>query len=88
MAKVRFAQEKQITTWVRDFYEIEADTLEDAISIVEDADTSLEELEYNDQRVEFMENDGDFMFKNWDNSFPTTYRVLSCDTEEEIVEGC
>lgn len=88
MAKFRFAQEKQITTWVRDFYEIEADTLEDAIAIVEDAGTSLEELEYNDQRVEFMENDGDFMYQNWDNSFPTTYRVISCDTEEEIVEGC
>lgn len=88
MAKYRFAQEKQITTWVRDFYEIEADSLDDAIAIVEEADMSLEELEYNDKRVEFIENDGDFMYENWTNEFPNTYRVISCDTDEEIVESC
>lgn len=87
MAKFRFAQEKQITTWVRDYYVVEAETLDEAIAIVEEAGTSLEELEYNDKRVEFVENDGDFMYENWDNRFPTTYRVISCDTEEEIVEG-
>lgn len=87
MAKFRFAQEKQITTWVRDYYEVDADSLEDAIAIVENAGTSLEELEYNDKRVEFVENDGDFMYDNWSNDFPRTYRVISCDTEEEIVEG-
>lgn len=87
MAKFRFAQEKQITTWVRDFYEIEADSLEEAIAIVEDANISLEELECNDRRVEFVENDGDFMYEHWSNDYPRTYKVISCDTEEEIVEG-
>ena len=61
MAKFRFAQEKQITTWVRDYYEIEAETLEDAIAIVEQADTSLEELECTDSRVQFDERDVDNM---------------------------
>lgn len=87
MAKFRFAQEKQITTWVRDFYEVEADSLYEAIKIVEEGGCSLEELEYNDNRVEFIENDGDFMYENWSNDFPDVYRVISCDTEEEIVEG-
>lgn len=87
MAKFRFAQEKQITTWVRDFYEVEADSLEDAIALVEDAGTSLEELEYNDERVEFVEKDEEFEYEDWNNDFPQVYRVLSCDTEEEIVEG-
>lgn len=85
MAKFRFAQDKQITTWVRDFYEVEADTLEDAIAIVEEGGCSLEELECNDKRVEFIENDGDFMHEHWSNAFPQTYRVISCDTEDEIV---
>ena len=87
MAKFRFAQEKQIITWVRDFYEVEADSLEDAIAIVEEAGTSLEELEYNDERVEFVEKDEEFEYEDWNNAFPQVYRVLSCDTEEEIVEG-
>lgn len=88
MAKFRFAQEKQITTWVRDFYEIEADSLDEAIAIVEEADMSLEELEYNDKRVEWIERDDTFDCDNWDNSFPNVYKVISCDTDEEIVENC
>jgi DNA polymerase III sliding clamp (beta) subunit (PCNA family) len=87
MAKFRFAQEKQITTWVRDYYEVEADSLDDAIAIVEEASCSLEELEYNDESVEFVENDTDFGYEDWSNDFPRVYRVISCDTEEEIVEG-
>ena len=31
MAKFRFSQDKQITTWVSDYYYVEADCLEDAI---------------------------------------------------------
>lgn len=87
MAKFRFAQDKQITTWVRDFYEIEADSLEDAIAIVQDADTSLDELENEDKRVEWVERDSDNSY-DWsfeDNSYPTRYNIISCDTEDEIV---
>ena len=87
MVKFRFAQEKQILTWVRDYYTIEADSLEEAIAIVEEADTSLEELEYNDKRVQFDERDVDnmIMWSGEINEFPTRYVVLSCDTEDEIV---
>ena len=87
MAKFRFAQEKQITTWVRDFYEVEADSLEDAIAIIEDANTSLEELECEDERVEWVERDTDSMdeLAYQENLYPTRYRVLSCEDEEEIL---
>lgn len=87
MTKFRFAQEKQITTWVRDYYTIEADSLEDAIAIVEQADTSLEELECTDNRVQFDERDVDNMI-TWSgeiNDFPTRYIVIACDIEEEIL---
>ena len=82
MAKFRFAQEKQITTWVRDYYYVEAETLEDAIAIVEEADTSLEELEYDDKRVQFDERDTDNSIQwTWeDNRFPTRNSISSCDT--------
>lgn len=89
MAKFRFAQEKQITTWVRDYYYVEAETLEDAIALVEDAGTSLEELECTTNRVRFDERDTDNLI-SWSgeiNDFPTRYIVSSCDTGEEIVEG-
>jgi hypothetical protein len=87
MAKFRFAQEKQITTWVRDFYEIEAETLEDAIAIIEDAGTSLEELECDDKRVQFDERDTENSIQwAWeDNRFPDRYTISSCDTGDEIV---
>lgn len=87
MAKFRFAQEKQITTWVRDYYEIEAESLEDAIAIVEQADMSLDELESEDDRVEWSERDSENSFE-WtfeDNRFPVRYNISSCDTGDEIV---
>jgi hypothetical protein len=88
MAKFRFSQEKQITTWVRDYYYIEAESLEDAIAIVEDADKSLEELESQDCRVFFDERDAENSLA-WsfdDNGFPTRYCISSCDTEDYIID--
>lgn len=87
MAKFRFAQEKQITTWVRDYYEIEADSLDEAVAIVTEADTSLDELESEDGRVKWKERDSENSMQ-WtyeDNSFPTRYSISSCDDGEEII---
>lgn len=87
MATFRFAQEKPITTWVRDYFTIEADSLEEAIAIVEDADCSLDELSYDDDRVEWEERDTDSVI-DWtyeDNQFPRTYVVKCCDTDDEIL---
>lgn len=87
MAKFRFAQEKQVVTWVRDYYYVEADTLEDAIAIIEDAETSMEELEENDDRVTFDERDTENSLQ-WtfeDNRYPERYGISSCDTGYEVV---
>jgi hypothetical protein len=87
MAKFRFAQEKQITTWVRDYYEIEADSLDEAVAIVTEADTSLDVLESEDDRVKWKERDSENSMQ-WtyeDNSFPTKYSISSCDDDEEII---
>ena len=32
MAKFRFSQEKQVVTWVRDYFYVEAETLDEAIA--------------------------------------------------------
>lgn len=87
MATFRFAQEKPITTWVRDYFTIEADSLEEAIAIVEEADCSLDELSYDDDRVEWEERDTDNCI-DWtyeDNQFPQRYVVKCCDTDDEIL---
>ena len=82
MAKFRFYQEKKVKTWVRDYYTVEADTLEEAIKIIKDADTSLDRLECEDKRVEFDERDMDAAMEwlcNDSNEFPKKYSIHSCD---------
>lgn len=94
MAKFRFYQDKEVKTWVRDYFNVEADTLEEAIKIIEDADTSLDRLEREDKRVEFDERDMDITmewFCNDSNTFPERYSIHSCDLCErdlpcEIIE--
>lgn len=88
MAQFRFYQDKPVTTWVRDYYTIEAESLDDAIAIVEEANCSLDELSYDDERVEWEERDMDCNANEWayeDNCYPTTYKVCVADTDEEII---
>ena len=90
MAQFRFYQDKPITTWVRDYYTIEAESLDEAIAIVEESETSLDELSYNDERVEWEERDVDCNQNEWayeDNRFPDTYKIFVCETDEEIASN-
>lgn len=82
MAKFRFYQEKEVKTWVRDYYTVEADSLEEAIELIKYADTSLDRLECEDSRVAFDERDMDTAmewFCNDTNAFPERYSIHSCD---------
>ena len=91
MAKFRFYQETEVKTWVRDYYTVEADTIEEAIKIIKDADTSLDRLECEDKRVEFDERDMDAAMEwlyNDSNEFPKKYSIRSCDlyNADEIIQ--
>lgn len=82
MAKYRFFQDKEVKTWVRDYFTVEAESLEEAIKIIKDADTSLDRLECEDKRVEFDERDMDAAMEwlcNDSNVFPKRYSIHSCD---------
>lgn len=82
MAKFRFYQEKEVKTWIRDYYMVEAESLEEAIKIIKDADTSLDRLECEDKRVELDERDMDAamdLLCNDSNAFPKRYSIHSCD---------
>jgi hypothetical protein len=91
MAKFRFAQEKQVTTWVRDFYNVEAESLEEAIEIVRQGGKCMESLECDDSRVTYDERDADnsyqWLTEDADNGYPSNYAIICCDTDDEIVSN-
>lgn len=94
MAKFRFFQDKEVKTWVRDYFNVEAETLEEAIAIIKDGAMDMDSLERKDGRVEFYERDMDATmewFCEGSNAFPERYSIHSCDLynadkPDEIIE--
>ena len=94
MAKFRFYQDKEIKTWVRDYYNVEAETLDEAIEYVKNMGCPFEddELKYK-SKVEFEFRDTDWMIDNLidlANKEPIRYSIFSkdldaIDEESEIV---
>ena len=80
MATFRFYQDKEVKTWVRDYYEVEADSLEDAIDFIQKEGTNMEQLEYKyPDRVSFDERDDDQMFDLMEDQDPTNFEIYPCD---------
>lgn len=92
MGKFKFYQDKAVIAFVRDYYTIEAETLEDAIAIIKEGAMDMDSLERKDGRVEFDERDMDITL-DWvaDGCFnedPVTYSVHSCDLDgDEVLWG-
>lgn len=63
MAKFNFYQDTQVVTYVRDYYSIDADSIEEAVEIVKNADTTLDELENYDERVIWKCRDSSIMLE-------------------------
>lgn len=80
MAKFRFFQDKEVKTWVRDYFTVEADTLEEAIKIIED------EIDWNFEDIPrceaFATNIADYIVAevNWETIGVAVERV---DFDEE-----
>jgi hypothetical protein len=91
MAKFRFYQDKEVKTWVRDYYTIEADTLEEAIKRAKEADCTLEDLEEKDSSVEFQYRDWDWMQDALIDVFEEDmigFSIFSCDLEDDCAADC
>ena len=92
MAKFRFYQDKEVKAWVRDYYTIEAETLEEAIKVVKDADCTLEDLEEKDSRAEFQYRDWNWMqdaiFDFCDDQEMIGFSIFSCDLEDACEYDC
>lgn len=87
MAKFKFYQDKEVTTWVRDYFEVEAESLDEAVKWVEDMNCSLEIMERQEHsKAEFSHRDWDWMHDALcdlcDQQVPETYFIFSCDLED------
>lgn len=81
MAKFKFYEDRQITAWTRDYFEVEAESLDDAISLIKQNNVRLDELELKNKAVEWLYRDGDVM---WDTMEDTDkFGIYSCDLEDE-----
>ena len=91
MAKFRFYQDKEIKTWVRDYYNVEAETLDDAIEYVKNMGCPFEDDECKpNSKVEFEYRDTDWMFDQIidlaDEEKPIRYSIFSKDYEDYDVD--
>ena len=81
MAKFKFYEDRQITAWTRDYFEVEAETLDEAIALIKEHNVRLDELELKNKSVEWLYRDGDVM---WDTMEDTDkFGIYSCDLEDE-----
>ena len=85
MAKFKFYEDRQITAWTRDYFEVEAETLDEAIALIKEHNVRLDELELKNKSVEWLYRDGDVM---WDTMEDTDkFGIYSCDLELEGEES-
>ena len=97
MAKYRFYQDKEVKTWVRDYYNVEAETLDEAIEYVKNMGCPFEDDELKPKsKVEFEYRDTDWMFDqiiDLADEDPIRYSIFSkdldaIDEDSEVVYHC
>lgn len=87
MAKFRFYQDKEVKTWVRDHFNVEAETLEEAIEYVKNMGCPFEDDECkNGSKVSFDYRDTDWTYTQlWDlldSEDPLRYSIYSRDLDD------
>lgn len=88
MGKYRFSQEKRVITWVRDYYTIEAESLEEARELIEKSGMRLDEMEAESSIVKFEERDDDnSLLWMLDAHDAEKYCITCCATGDEIVSN-
>ena len=95
MARFKFYQDKEVKTWVRDYFNVEAETLDEAIEYVKNMGCPFEDDECkHDTKVEFEYRDTDWtneiLWDCMDSYAPIRYSIFSmdlddCEQDPEIV---
>lgn len=85
MATFKFYQDTEINAWVRDYFEVEADSLEDAINLIKKGNTTLDELENETEQVRWSYRDLDLVNETMIEQ--GSWGIFSCDLEIECEES-
>ena len=86
MAKFKFYQDKEVKIWLRDYFNVEAETLEEAIEYVKNMGCTFDDDECReDTKVEFYERDFDMTMDTLAEaetlSATNRYSIFSCDLD-------
>lgn len=86
MAKFKFYQDKEVKTWIRDYFNVEAETLEEAIEYVKNMGCTFDKDECKKgTKVEFYERDVDLMLNTIVEADAYgesgRYSIFSCDLD-------
>lgn len=88
MAKFRFFQDKEVKTWVRDYFNVEAETLDEAIEYVKNMGCSFDEDENRKgTKVEFEERDSENSYDLTESAYPEKYGIYSVDLDDNGVDA-
>ena len=85
MEKFRFYQDTKVTSYIRDYYEVKAESLQDAIELVKQSHTTMDELEYKNENVSWFRRDEDLLLKCIEET--NSYSICSVDLENETGDG-
>lgn len=81
--KFEFYQDKEIKSWVRDYFTVEAESLEEAIMLIKNGNEELEDLECDfPGEVEFTYRDDHGLFEDIEDG--RWMAIYKADDGEEI----
>lgn len=78
MATFKFYQDTEINAWVRDYFEVEADSLEDAINLIK----KVNKLENDTEQVRWIYRDLDLVNETMIEL--GSWGIFSCDLENRV----
>jgi hypothetical protein len=85
MAKFEFYQDTEIKAWNRHYFEVEAESLEEAIALIQNEGKSLDELEMQTKRVQWYHHDDNLIYDTMRDL--GKWHIYSNDLEHEGKES-
>lgn len=85
MEKFRFYQDIKVTSYVRDYYDVKAESLQEAIELVKQSNMTMDELENENENVSWYMCDRDILHQCIEET--NSYSIFSVDLEDETGDG-
>ena len=86
MSRFKFYQDKEVKTWIRDYFNVEAETLAEAIEYVRNMGCTFDDDECKkDTKCEFVTRNWDWSYNHLvecsEYDVPERYSIFSCDLD-------